>query len=42
MYKIAANAAQLTNHILLYALLQLPAVRAQTTTWSSCLFNELA
>jgi len=40
MYKIAASAAQLTNRILLYALLQLPVVRAQRKTWSS-LFNEL-
>jgi len=37
MYKIAASAAQLTNRILLYALLLLP----QTKTWPS-LFNELA
>jgi len=41
MYKIAASAAQLTNRILLYTLLQLTAVRAQTKTWSS-FFNELA
>jgi len=30
---MAARAAQLTNCILLYVLLHLPAVRAQTKTW---------
>jgi len=33
MYKVAASTAQLTNGILLYALLQFPAVRAEAKSW---------